>query len=474
MAFHKGVSISVFQNSGEQEFTSNWTEHVQRKSKQSPVPGSKDVIGVACDFWNRYEADIALAVSLGITSFRLSIEWHRVEPQPGQVNQDAIDRYHSMFRCLKDAGIHVVATLHHFVHPKWFQDRGGFLEEANVPLFTEFCTQMADEFQDCVDMWVTFNEPAVVCLTGHVFGIFPPEEILKFKKAGITLLNMLKAHGEVYDAIKAKFPSAQVGIVHQFIEMQPHRKWHFHTAFVSKWVNNVFAKRTTLEWFEHGTYRWAMPAGPDIVYEAPTKPKLDFLGLNYYSRLVLGGWFQMKGHEDEILSDSKFPVHAAGLTQHLLDSRCLNVPLYVTEFGAADVRDAVRPRLIREYYAAALTAMQEGADLRGMYLWTLVDNFEWHEAFKHHFGLYSCDMGSPDLERVPRSGSVATVKAIHAFIPTTVEEVRSKLEDLVVRCHEPVCCEAVATDAAEKLSIQEAPVDVALEGDKPEVVACEA
>lgn len=68
-----------------------------------------------------------------------------------------------------------------------------------------------------------------------------------------------------------------------------------------------------------------MPTGPDITFQAPKKPSLDFLGLNYYSRLVLGGWFQMKGHENELLSDSKFPVHAAGLTQHLLDARCLNV-----------------------------------------------------------------------------------------------------------------------------------------------------
>ena len=83
-------------------------------------------------------------------------------------------RYHAMFQSLKDAGIHVVSTLHHFVHPRWFQDLGGFLEEKNLPLFTSFCAQMAEEFSQYVDMWVTFNEPAVVCLTGHVFGIFPP------------------------------------------------------------------------------------------------------------------------------------------------------------------------------------------------------------------------------------------------------------------------------------------------------------
>lgn len=79
-----------------------------------------------------------------------------------------------MFCCLRDAGLHTVATLHHFVHPKWFQDLGGFLKEENLTLFKQFCCQMEEEFREYVHMWVTFNEPAVVCLTGHVFGIFPP------------------------------------------------------------------------------------------------------------------------------------------------------------------------------------------------------------------------------------------------------------------------------------------------------------
>lgn len=91
--------------------------------------------------------------------------------------------------------------------------------------------------------------------------------------------------------------------------------------------------------------------------------------------------------------------------------------------------------------------MQQGADLRGMYLWTLVDNFEWHEAFQHHFGLYACDMGSPALERVPRSESVATVQAIHALVPATCAEVVRRVDELVVLLHEPVCSTVTPADA---------------------------
>lgn len=103
----------------------------------------------------------------------------------------------------------------------------------------------------------------------------------------------------------------------------------------------------------------------------------------------------------------------------------------------------------------ALTAMRQGADLRGMYLWTLVDNFEWHEAYNHHFGLYACDMGSPELERVPRLDSVATVKAIHAALPETVEEVRSTVGGLVERFHHPMCNCDKPVDTDEPTNTQE-------------------
>lgn len=98
--------------------------------------------------------------------------------------------------------------------------------------------------------------------------------------------------------------------------------------------------------------------------------------------------------------------------------------------------------------------MQQGADLRGMYLWTLVDNFEWHEAYKHRFGLFSCDMSSPDLERVPRADSVATVKAIHAVVPDTVAEVFSKMELLIDKCHHVMCCDERPLDCNQQMDVQ--------------------
>ena len=98
----------------------------------------------------------------------------RIEPVRGTINQEAIARYHDIFQSIRKAAIEPVATLHHFVHPKWFEDMGGFLEEDNLPLFVNFCIAVVKEFAEYVTQWVTFNEPAVICITGYWFGIFPP------------------------------------------------------------------------------------------------------------------------------------------------------------------------------------------------------------------------------------------------------------------------------------------------------------
>ena len=98
----------------------------------------------------------------------------RIEPVRGELKKEAIARYHDIFQCIQQAGIEPVATLHHFVHPKWFEDMGGFLEEDNLPLFVSFCEAVVKEFATYVTQWVTFNEPAVICVTGYWFGLFPP------------------------------------------------------------------------------------------------------------------------------------------------------------------------------------------------------------------------------------------------------------------------------------------------------------
>jgi hypothetical protein len=233
---------------------------------------------------------------------------------------------------------------------------------------------------------------------------------LKPKVAGVQFLNMLKAHSVVYDSIKSKYPdlqvwdialtlshasmhlsvrlllaillladlwcnthsvspslkdqtvdkTLQVGLVHQFIEMKSSASWNLLGRWIAKWMTAFFAKDVVLQWFTTGIYHWRMPFWmQDIKYTSTSLPKLDFLGMNYYSRLMISPFFQLVGAPGEVLSDTKFPMHPSGLTRHLKDAKVLGVPIYITEFGAADREDRMRPQLIREYYIAVCAVISQ-------------------------------------------------------------------------------------------------------------------
>eukprot|EP00878_Enallax_costatus_P017378 GHUV01018251.1.p1 GENE.GHUV01018251.1~~GHUV01018251.1.p1 ORF type:complete len:362 (+),score=2.91 GHUV01018251.1:109-1194(+) len=219
--FHKGVAISVWQNSSDEN--SNWTHFMRRKN----YFGQKDYVEAfqqSNDFWNKYEYDIQLVKSLGCNSFRFSFEWARIEPQPGCINKDAIQQYHKILDSIQSAGLIPNATFHHFTHPQWFEDRGGFADPSNLPAFVNYCTIIFQEYGFRIPFWATFNEPSCFCLCGHIMGLWSPGQRGRVGKAGKILGNMLKAHVQVYRNLK-QMPYgdvAQIGIVHQHIRFVPH------------------------------------------------------------------------------------------------------------------------------------------------------------------------------------------------------------------------------------------------------------
>lgn len=142
-------------------------------------------------------------------------------------------------------------------------------------------------------------------------------------------LNLLKAHSMVYQAIKEFNASLQVGLVHQFIEMVPEKKWHVHTAPIAARITQLFSKQIILEWFTTGTFRWysGVVVG-NIDYKSPERPKIDFLGMNYYSRLVLAPQFKLIGMPGEPVSDTGYvfppfcPFLAPAFAVHFLQFVC--------------------------------------------------------------------------------------------------------------------------------------------------------
>lgn len=424
--FLKGIGLSVYQNSGDD--TSNWTKFIRESGRVKDA----DKITLACDFWNRYEEDIALAKEFGINAFRLSLEWSRLEPRQGEFDEEAIQRYRDIFQCLEKNRLEPMVTLHHFTHPQWFEDLGGFTKEENIALFVNYCKKAFSLFGSGIRLWGTFNEATCVCFCGYVMGIWPPGNRMNFQVAGVVLLNMLRAHTAVYNAIKL-LPGgrdAQVGMVHQHMRFEPKAKG-LSLSYVrplTRWMTFWFGCDVILKYFQTGEFEWRAPMKGITLKVQDDKPPLDWWGINYYSRLTIDWKFQVGGTNGEGISDTGFPIHPAGMYRAIKDSSSLDVPIYITEWGMADGKDNQRHHLIGSYFNQIWKAISEGYDVQGIFYWTLMDNIEWHEGYHIKYGLYEWNFSEPERRTLRPHSKV--LETIYKAVPDTLEEIKQSINSL--------------------------------------------
>lgn len=425
--FLKGIGLSVWQNSFDEH--SQWTEF----AKQKKYFGQQHLIDTykrSADFWNMYAYDIELAHKAGATSFRFSFEWARFEPVEGVLEQETVTRYHQILDCLESYGMVPMCTLHHFTHPLWFEKKGGFLNSANIPVFLKYVETMFKLYGHRIRLWGTFNEPTVFAFVGYIMGLWAPGRTLGFVEAGEVLLNLLKAHVLAYKLIKSMEggTNALVGIVHQHILFKP-KTSVFYVKSMCSWMSYWFGTKTILKFFQEGRFEWKAPfRGKVLQYDDPTAPScLDWWGINYYSRPLIDWNFKMCGGHDEPLADNDFRMHPDGMYESIKEASVMGVPIYITETGIADRGDSLRGRMIQEYYFQVLRAVNDGYDVRGIYFWTLMDNIEWHEGFRHKFGLYEFHPEQPRCPKVPiqlKPGSQALV-ILHKTWPDTHKEIKA-------------------------------------------------
>jgi beta-glucosidase len=153
---------------------SNWETSIP--SHDYSFLHSKQPAGSACEHWTRYPEDIKLMKELGVNAYRFSVEWSKIEPQPGEFNQNALTHYSTVIDSLISKGITPMITLHHFTNPIWFEELGAFEREENIQYFVRFSQKIFEEYSDRVIYWCTINEPAVYTVQGYFTGIFPPEK----------------------------------------------------------------------------------------------------------------------------------------------------------------------------------------------------------------------------------------------------------------------------------------------------------
>ncbi|KAI3637900.1 hypothetical protein MIR68_004549 [Amoeboaphelidium protococcarum] len=387
------------------------------------------------DHWNRTAEDVRLMKDLALNSYRFSIEWSKIEPQPGKWDKEALKHYSDEIDLLLKEGITPVITLHHFTQPIWFDDLGGWENEDNLEYFYRFSEKVYEEYSDRVKIWCTFNEPTVFAMVGWLQGSFPPGKNEKgqlwnqIDDAVTVLCNMLKGHTEVYKRLKAirNDSDIQIGIVHNVFNTHPYRRWN-PIDYMAAYIADLLQNDLVLAFFKYGKLSFQFPVlGRRHYLNIPEAPHtLDFFGLNFYSHMFyksvimpeisltskfpfvsvrLDDPIRAEAHPQDastgIMTDMEYPIYAEGFyvaLKRTWNAVCKHadrddIPIYVTENGVADHDDSRRKLFIKRYIYAMSMAMREGVDIRGYFYWTLMDNFEWAFGYSQRFGLYEVDLG---------------------------------------------------------------------------------
>jgi beta-glucosidase len=368
-----------------------------------------------------YKEDIALMKEIGLTSYRFSVEWSKIEPKRGELDREVLKHYHEMIDALIEANIEPMVTFHHFTHPIWFNEMGSWEKTDNIEFFVKFCDIVFREYQSKVKWWCTINEPTVYTGVGYIEGRFPPG-VRNIQLASEVLKNLLEAHVRVYRVIKS-LPggsNARVGIVHNLTQFDPYNWWNPINRVVAKYFDN-FMNESVLGFFKSGVFQISIPfAVNNRFVNEQAKGANDFFGLNYYSHyyavspIVSNKPIDLcPAKKGEMVTEFEYAIYAEGIYRALHRVKELGKPIIITENGAPDTKDVLRETWIKRYLYAVSRAIKEGVDVRGFYYWSLMDNFEWVESYNQCFGLAKVDFANdPDLKRVLRAGSQSYVKII--------------------------------------------------------------
>ena len=423
-----------------------------------------DTGDVADDHYHRYRDDVAIMRELGVSSYRFSVAWPRITPQVsstglGPVNDAGLAFYDRLVDELLSAGIDPAATLYHWDLPQALEDAGGWTSRATAERFAEYAEVVAARLGDRIGTFITLNEPWCSAYLGYASGVHAPGRTEPAAAlAAVHHLNL--AHGLATAAVRRAAPQARVALTLNLAWVQPAGD----SAADADAVRRIdgLQNRVFLDPVMRGTYPddvladtssvtdWAFVRDGDL--ELIRQP-IDALGLNYYSPTVVraydgtGPRLQADGHGDAGASawpacegvefppqpgpttDMGWPIDARGMTELLLRlSRDYpEVALYVTENGAAypDVRtedgavhDQDRIDYLHSHLAAVAAAIAAGADVRGYYLWSLLDNFEWAYGYSKRFGIVHVDYAT-QIRTIKDSGRwYAGVTRRNALPPT--------------------------------------------------------
>ncbi|WP_327589279.1 GH1 family beta-glucosidase [Nonomuraea sp. NBC_00507] len=373
---------------------------------------------VACDHYHRWREDVALMSGLGVNAYRFSIAWPRVQPLgSGPANAKGLDFYERLVDALLEAGIQPVPTLFHWDLPQALEDRGGWLNREISEMFAEYAAAVATRLADRVPLWITLNEPFVHMAFGYAMGVHAPGQAL-LTGALPAAHHQLLAHGLAVRALRAA-GARQVAITNNCTPVWPASQQEPDLRAADAYDilhNRLFNDPILLgKYPDLSAYVTALGVVRDGDLDVIATP-LDALGINYYNPTRIaaptseGLPFTDAGITGYPTTAFGWPIVPDGLRELLtgLKTRygAALPPILITENGCSNddtstLDDAARIAFLEGHIAAMRQAMAEGVDVRGYFVWSLLDNFEWAEGYHQRFGLVHVDFGTQ--RRTPKA-----------------------------------------------------------------------
>ena len=394
---------------------------------------------VACDHYHRWESDLDLLASLGLSAYRFSIAWPRVLPTgKGELNEAGLTFYDRLVDGMLERGITPSATLYHWDLPQALDDAGGWLNRDTAYRFAEYAAHAQHRLGDRVKMWSTLNEPWCSAFLGyasgeHAPGHREPEEAIR------AVHHLMLGHGLAAEALHGGRRPAQVGVVLNMYDVTPasdspadldaarridgqQNRWYLDAVLTGSYPQDIvadYAKFTDMSFVQDGDF-------------ATIAARLDWMGVNYYSSFIARGLdapaptaegarpTPFVGCDDVEFVPNGLPQTHMGwdVVPDGLHNTLFRVtrdydapPLYITENGSAyddvvvdgEVHDADRIAYLEAHLGACLDAIDDGVDLRGYFAWSLLDNFEWAWGYTRRFGIVRVDYDTQ--ERTPKDSA---------------------------------------------------------------------
>ena len=391
---------------------------------------------VSCNHYHLYREDIEMMADLGLNAYRFSVSWPRIFPDGGgKPNPRGLDFYLRLVEKLHQHNIKPAVTLYHWDLPQALQDKGGWVNRDTAKYFAEYAAFMFQNLDLPVERWITLNEPWVVAYLGHAFGIHAPG-LSDFSTALQVGHNLLLGHGLAVRRFRdAKRDGEPIGITLNLAPVQPYsdsdedaRAAKNTDGFMNRWFLDPLFKGTypqdMVDIFSRAFTLPETSAGDDALISEP----VDFLGINNYTRVLV----KASASEDDFMgnpvnpSESEYTemgweVYPRGLYELLVRVHrdYGPLPLYVTENGAAfedklqkdkTVNDERRINYLQGYLLECWNALEQGVPLKGYYVWTWMDNFEWAFGYSKRFGLVYIDYATS--KRYPKNSAYWYKKVI--------------------------------------------------------------